>query len=107
MTANTCKILLFPLGSPSREIAVVAKIISRDATLTTGMNILNLKLETNLSMYLSPLALIKSWSQVEPPAPGNRKFFLFDKYLKLRNYLDSRCEKTEPITELIDRLCSS
>ena len=96
------------LDSPSLEVAVVARVVSRDAKTTTGRNVLNIKLETSYDVLSAPPSQIKSlFSSVSLSPPANWKLYLLDKYIKLRKEIDSKCEDTDYINDLINSLCSS
>ena len=96
------------LDSPSLEVAVVARIVSKDAKTTTGRNLLNIKLETGLDVASAPLSQSrKLFSLVSTPSQASWKLFLLEKYLKKRNDLDINCESTDFINDLISSLCSS
>jgi hypothetical protein len=96
------------LDSPSLEVAVVARIVSKDAKTITGKNLLNLRIETGVDVASAPLSKSRQlFSLVSEPTQANWKFYLLEKYLKTRNDMDTRCEDTEYINDLISSLCSS
>ena len=91
------------LDSPSLEVAVIARVVIRDATTTTGKNVLNVKLVVS-----TPLSKRQEmFSSVKVPVPDSWKFYLLEKYLKLRKDLQLKCEDTENIDDLISSLCST
>ena len=96
------------LDSPSLEVAVIARLVMRDAKTTTGRNVLNLKIETSLDAVCAPLSKFRElFSSARVPALDHWKFYLLSKYLKLRDDLEMKCEDTNYINDLIDSLCSS
>ena len=96
------------LDSPSLEVAVIARVVMRDAKTTTGRNVLNLKIETSLDAVSAPLSKFRElFSSARVPALDHWKFYLLSKYLKLRDDLEIRCEDTKYINDLINSLCSS
>ena len=89
-------------------MAVVARIVSKDAKTITGKNLLNLRIETGVDVASAPLSQSRQlFSLVSEPTQANWKFYLLEKYLKTRNDMDTRCEDTEYINDLISSLCSS
>ena len=46
------------LSSPSKEVAIIARVIGQNASTNTGKNLLNISLETNLSTWSSPLSIV-------------------------------------------------
>ena len=47
------------VSSPSREVSVVARIVGRDASSNTGLNLLNIFLETKLQPRTCPVGILK------------------------------------------------
>ena len=96
------------LNSPSHEVAVVARLVGKDAKSVTGKNLLNIRLETKLNVFSAPLQKIKdAISLATPPAPEQWKLYLLDKYISRRKDLRTRCEETNYLDNLIDSLCST
>ena len=96
------------LDSPSLEVAVIARVVIRDAKTTTGKNVLNVQLETGLDVVSTPLSKMKEmFSPVKVPVPDSWKFYLLEKYLKIRKDLQLKCDDTENIDDLISSLCST
>jgi hypothetical protein len=96
------------LNSPSHEVAVVARLVGKDAKSVTGKNLLNICLETKLNVFSAPLQKIKdAISLATPPAPEQWKLYLLDKYICRRKDLRTRCEETNYLDNLIDSLCST
>ena len=96
------------LDSPSLEVAVVARVVSKDAKTTTGKNLLNLRIETGVDVASAPLSKSRQlFSLVSEPTQANWKFYLLEKYLKKRKEMENICEDTTEINDLIDSFCSS
>ena len=94
------------INSPSHEVAVVARMVGKDAKSVTGKNLLNIRLETKLNVFSAPLQKIKdAISLATPPAPEQWKLYLLDKYISRRKDLRTRCEDTSYLDNLIDSLC--
>ena len=104
-----CKFIRSLMTSPSKEVAVLARIAGRNASSVTGRNILNISLETNLNPLLSPLARLKEVLSRPTPVPeaDQWRIRLLPKYIKLRDSLLVECVDTQFIDELIESLCSS
>ena len=97
------------LSSPCKEVAVVSRIVGRNASTTTGLNLLNIQLETNLNPWSSSLSKFKDHFQTTPPVPEVDfwRIPLLEKYLKIRKEQITSCEDTEYINTLISSLCST
>ena len=98
------------LSSPCKEVAVVSRIVGRNASTTTGRNLLNLQLETGLNTRVDSLGKFKDHFQaaVEPvPKLDVWRIPLLTKYLKIRQEQNAICENTDYINSLISSLCSS
>ena len=97
------------LSSPCKEIAVIARIVGRNAATTTGLNVLNIQLETSLNPRVSPLPRFREHFQKQPDVPQADlwRLPLLEKYLMTRKELLTQCVDTEYITSLINSLCSS
>ena len=106
-----CEILSYRslLKSPSKEVAVVAKIVGANATTNTGSNLLNLFLETRLCTRLSPLYKFKGIlsKPTQVPPTDIWRINLLSKYLQIRKELLLYCEDTKYIDGLIETLCST
>ena len=99
---------ILALSYEHHEVAVVARLVSKDAKTTTGRNLLNLRLETGLNVVVAPLSQSRNkLSFVNLPAPATWKLYLLEKYLKIRNDLNTSCGDTAYIDDLIRSLCSS
>ena len=88
---------------------MVSRIVGKDATTTTGNNLLSLRLETGLDVRLGQVLKTKKALDVKPAVPevDSWRLPLLSKYLKNRSDLKISCENTERIDELISSLCSS
>ena len=97
------------LSSPSKEVAIIARVIGQNATTTTGKNLLNISLETNLSTWSSPLSKFHEVIEKEREAPEEEKWriSLLQGYLKIRQEQLLSCCDTEYIDNLISSLCST
>ena len=97
------------MKSPCKEVAVISKIVGRDASTTTGRNILNLFLETRLCPRTSPLSQFHDVLSSSTPVPTgcNWTIDLLKKYLLIRRNQLTACEDTSYIDGLIDSLCST
>ena len=97
------------LSSPSKEVAVVARIVGRNAGTTTGLNLLNLRLETKLNPWTSSVKSYKDYFCEIEVAPEMERWRLplLKKYLKIRDEQTVSCQDTEYIDSLISSLCTS
>ena len=95
------------LKSPSKEVAVVAKIVAANANTTTGSNLLNIRLETRLCIKTSPIHKFKEVLSNPKPVPSTDmwRINLLPKYLEIRKNLQLQCENTKFIDGLIESLC--
>ena len=96
-------------SSPCKEVAVVSRMVGRDASTTTGLNLLNIQLDTKLNPLTSNFSLFKEHFKITPDVPDidQWRLPLLTKYLKTRNELTRLCEDTEYIDSLITSLCST
>ena len=97
------------LSSPSKEVAVVARIVGRNASTTTGLNLLNLRLETKLNPWTCSVNSFKEyfWKTEEVPEMERWRLPLLEKYLRIREEQIVSCHDTEYIDSLISSLCTS
>ena len=97
------------LKSPCKEVAVVARIVGRDASTNTGRNILNLSLETRLCPRTSPLSQFRDVLSAPVPVPPGQDWTisLLKNYLSIRKKHQTACEDTSYIDGLLDSLCST
>ena len=97
------------LRSPSKEVAVVSRIVGRDAKTVTGLNILNIRLETEETQYSKTFKVKKKIfenyfnSEIEDEWKVNLLF----KYMRLCEEMRFKSEDTSYIDSLIDSLCSN
>ena len=97
------------LSSPSREVAVLARIVGQDASSTTGNNILNIRLETQLLPRTSPLSKFHDALSKPCPVPAvcSWRIPTLEKYVKIRQSQMLLCEDTAFIDALIEGICST
>ena len=97
------------LSSPYKEVAVVSRIVRRNAASTTGLNLLNIQLETKLNPWANPFRKFREHYQMktEVPEMDQWRLPLLATYLKKRNEQSNLCEDTDYITSLINSPCSS
>ena len=97
------------LSSPSKEVAVLARIVGQDASSTTGNNILNIRLETQLQPRTSPLSKFHDALTKPSPVPAgcSWRIALLEKYVKIRKSQLLSCEDTAFIDTLIEGICST
>ena len=97
------------MTSPSKEVAVLARVAGRNASSVTGRNILNIHLKTNLNLIMSPMRRIKEALSTPTPVPDADlwRVRLLPKYVHLRESLVAKCDDTKYIDGLIESLCSS
>ena len=97
------------MSSPSKEVAVIARIVGRDASTNTGANLLNIFLETRLRPMTSPI--FKFHAALSRPSKVTRadewRINLLQKYIKIRQDQLLVCEDTAYIDDLISSLCST
>ena len=97
------------LSSPSKEVATIARIIGQNAATTTGKNLLNISLESNLCTRSSPLSKFQEVLLKNREAPVEEKWrlSLLQSYLKIRQDQLLNCCDTGYIDNLISSLCST
>ena len=97
------------LSSPSKEVAVVARIVGRNSRTTTGLNLLNLRLETKLNPWTCSVKSFKDYflEAEEVPEMERWRLPLLEKYLRIRDEQRVSCQDTEYIDGLISSLCTS
>ena len=97
------------LSSPSKEVAVISRIVGSDASTNTGKNLLNIFLETKLKPKSTPLH--QFYELLSKPVDILRgdewRINLLSKYLKIRQDQLISCEDTSYIDTLISCLCST
>ena len=97
------------LTSKSKEVAVVSKLVSINAQTVTGLNLLNIRKETNQTQYSNARQVRKALYDMyfDTQSDDEWKTVLLFKYLRLRKELRSKMEETSYIDDLINSLCSS
>ena len=97
------------LTSPSKEVAVIARIVGKDASTNTGCNLLNISLETKLDVRLTPLSKFMKnlFKPAAIPVGSEWKLSLLEKYIRIRDEQLLACEDTSYIVGLITSLCST
>jgi hypothetical protein len=97
------------VNSPSKEVAVLAKIIGANANYNTGSNLLNIRLETKLCTRTTPIQKFKEVLSSPKPVPETDiwRLNLLSKYLEIRKNLQLQCEGTKFIDGLIESLCTN
>ena len=95
--------------SPSKEVAVISRIVGQDAASTTGNNLLSLRIETGLDAKTAPISKVKEALDVKMTVPEVDcwRLPLVSKYIKIRSELKTACENTDYIDDLLNSLCSS
>ena len=97
------------LKSPSKEVAVISRIVGQDAATTTGNNLLSLSIETGINAKAAPISKIKEALEVKTMVPeaDSWRLPLVSKYIQIRNEQKTACENTDYIDDLLSSLCSS
>ena len=97
------------LASRSKEVAVVSRLVGRDAETVTGLNLLNIQLETKQTQYAESHRVKKVLYEkyFENNSDEQWKIFLLLKYLRLRDEIHSSGDEASFIDDLIYSLCSS
>ena len=96
------------LKSKSREIVVVANIVSRDVRSVTGKNLNLIFTETGLDPWLIPAANVREAVPISKvPEEDMWRLPLLCQYLQKRMELNAQLEDTKELTNLIDSLCNS
>lgn len=97
------------LTSPSKEVAVMARIVGCNASTTTGSNLLNIFLETRLCPKTKPFQKLCD-TLLQPkdiPPTEEWRIALLEKYLSIRKIQTLSCENTSFIDKYIGNLCST
>ena len=94
------------LSSRSREVALVASVVSRDVRSTTGRNLWLIQEETHLNPFMARPAEARDHLKLAAvPEQDTWRLGLLETYLSKRRTLETNLEDTEQITGLIDSLC--
>ena len=98
------------LNSPSREVAIVSRMVGRNVSTNTGSNLFNISKEFNMDIHRTTpfklkMSILSSTSQV--PSMDQWRLPLLSQYLQIREGLELLCEDTSYIQELINNLCST
>ena len=96
------------LKSQSKEVKVVASIVARCARSTTGRNLMNIQVETNMDPWREEAWKIRQAVKFEevPDREGWRVQYLA-KLIRAKQEMETRCEPVEEIERLIGSLCTS
>ena len=96
------------LKSKSREVAIVANIVSRDVRSVTGKNLLLVERESGLDPWRTNSAEVRDkLSSREVPQQDLWRLPLLCQYLNQRREMESCLQDTKEISNLIDSLCNS
>ena len=96
------------LNSKSKEVMVLANVVSRDMRSVTGKNLLFIERESGLDPWKSSSANVRNMlPNSKVPEADMWRLPLLCKYIYLRKDMKIQSENTEKITSLIDSLCSS
>ena len=96
-------------NSPSKEVAVIAKIVGLNASTITGSNLLNIFLETRLCPRRTPIYMFKNMMNTPSPVPLTDvwRIDLLQKYVQIRQDQLLLCDDTIYIDHLIKNICST
>ena len=97
------------VSSPSKEVALVARIVGKDASTNTGHNLVNIYLETSMCPIRTPMSKLKTviFRPAPPPPCEMWRIDLLQKYIQIRQNQILACEDTSYIDEIITSLCST
>ena len=96
------------LKSISREVQVVANIVSRDIRSTTGKNLAFIEMESKLDPWKASAAQVRSsLPKSEVPPQEQWRLPLLKQYIDHRQELKTQCEDTKEISKLMDGLCNT
>ena len=97
------------LSSPCKEVAVISRIVGLNASTNTGSNLLNMRIETGVNVMTTPISKVKEILNAPAMIPDTDRWRLplLVEYVQIRDELNTCCEDTKTIDELIDSLCSS
>ena len=90
------------------EVRLLAEMVGRDATSTTGNNLVKMRQETGLDPWSVSVRLVRDTLPLtEVPASDEWRLPFLEKLLKRRYELEVNLESTDDISATIDSLCSS
>ena len=97
------------LNSPSKEVAILARIVRENVNSITGRNILNIYIETGLHPLLVSARDIRTRLELrdKPSVCDSWDCWLLDKYLDIRKSLRENLDNTDEIDSFIMSLCTS
>ena len=97
------------LNSPSKEVAILARIVRENVNSITGRNILNIYIETGLHPLLVSARDIRTRLELrdKPSVCDSWNCWLLDKYLDIRKSLRENLDNTDEIDSFIMSLCTS
>ena len=96
------------LTSKSKEVRLLSELVGRDASSTTGRNLIMLEQETGVSSWSSsPRQVSDILSAVVTPVPEQDEWRLpyLQKLLTERYKLNAEAKDTQDISFIIDNLC--
>ena len=97
------------LSCPSKEVMVMARLVRFNALSTTGLNALNIRIETGRYPWeISSREAREILSSKEKSVDSDVwRCWLLNGYIEIRNNLRAEMENTEYIENLIESLCTS
>ena len=96
------------MSSRSKEVALVASVVSHDVRSTTGKNLYLIREETGLNPFTARPAQVRDRLKIAAvPEQDTWRLGLLESYLSERRKLTSNLEDTDEITGLIDSLCTN
>ena len=97
------------LSSPSKEVAVVARVAGMDARSNMGANILNIRLETRMCPVTTPVCQLKELFQKKSTIPerDHWRIPLLKQYVNIRDDQRTSLASSEFIDTLIENLCTT
>ena len=96
------------LSSKSLEVKILAELVGKDATSTTGNNLARIRLESGLDPWVvSGSTMSAKLPPAEVPDQDEWRLPLLEKYIRKRHEAESNLEDTDQLNELINSLCSN
>ena len=93
---------------PQREIRILARVVARDQTSVTGRNLERLRQEFYLDPWtMSSKTFKAAYKGYLVPEQDKWRLSLLERLLSQRREMATCDENVEPVTELIDSLCST